>query len=138
MSALETHGTIDGLLAGESGLCLGELFSQAQIQPVREIFVRLLGKDVVASFEATTAAAAPAEAEAKPEKAEVKAEGAQSAPGAAKTDKEKRESVVGEKRKARMGMVDQIKLNETLEREASKDPVKRSKRATTSEVEVAD
>ena len=51
-SALETHGRIDQLMAGESGRPCGEILSASDLATVRAAFVRVLGEEVVRQFEA--------------------------------------------------------------------------------------
>ena len=101
LSALETHGAVDHLCAGESRLPLKDIMSSGQIAKVRAVFVGLLGADVVASFESVADTPdAPLSAPPSEVKPEVKKEDA---------SEEKQRSRTGEKRKARMAMVDEIK-----------------------------
>lgn len=101
LSALETHGAVDHLCAGESRLPLKDIMSSGQIAKVRAVFVGLLGADVVASFESVADTPdAPLLAPPSEVKPEVKKEDA---------SEEKQRSRTGEKRKARMAMVDEIK-----------------------------
>lgn len=101
LSALETHGAVDHLCAGESRLPLKEIMSPVQIAKVRAVFVGLLGADVVASFESVADTPdVPLSAPSSEVKPEVKKEDA---------SEEKQRSRTGEKRKARMAMVDEIK-----------------------------
>jgi len=76
LSALETHGTVGCLLAGESGLPIKDILEVAQVAHVRAVFARLLGEEVLRRFEATGEAN---EAEAAPS---ADADGSEAAPSA--------------------------------------------------------
>ena len=56
-SALETHGRIDQLMAGESGRPCGEILSASDLATVRAAFVRVLGEEVVRQRQQRAAAA---------------------------------------------------------------------------------
>ena len=106
LSALETHGAVDHLCAGESRLPLRDIMSPVQIAKVRAVFVGLLGADVVASFESVADTPdAPLSAPSSEVKPEVKEDASE----------EKQRSRTGEKRKARMAMVDEIKQTKQSE-----------------------
>lgn len=106
LSALETHGAVDHLCAGESRLPLRDIMSPVQIAKVRAVFVGLLGADVVASFESVADTPdAPLSAPSSEVKPEVKEDASE----------EKQRSRTGEKRKARMAMVDEIKRTKQSE-----------------------
>lgn len=136
LSALETHGTVGCLLAGESGLPIKDILEVAQVAHVRAVFARLLGEEVLRRFEATgeadEAEAAPSAevdgAEAAPS-AEAEAAGTTSAlraaAGPAKASSttsgtQQQESAVGPKRKARMAMVDELRAEEEKKPKKSK------------------
>ena len=107
LSALETHGSVSSLLAGESMLPLSEILEATQAAAVRAAFVRLLGEAVVSSFETTAEGgdsngSGPSGSAAAP----VKDEDAPSA----QPKLEAEASAVGQKRKARMALADGIKL----------------------------
>ena len=126
MSALETHGKVEGLLANESRLPIGEVLEPPVLEKVRAVFRRLVGAQTLERFDAagedeTPEANADAKAEAKVEaKAEAKAEGA-AGPSSAKASSSmtpeglgvkaglhEESKVVGQKRLARMAVVDDI------------------------------
>ncbi|EOD11612.1 hypothetical protein EMIHUDRAFT_465033 [Emiliania huxleyi CCMP1516] len=73
-SALETHGRIDQLMAGESGRPCGEILSASDLATVRAAFVRVLGEEVVRQFEAAGEEAGEAEVKSEEAKSEAKSE----------------------------------------------------------------
>ena len=109
LSALETHGSVSALLAGESMLPVCDIFEADQVAAVRAAFVRLLGEAVLSSFETADEAeeakcgGGPSGSTAAPLKAE-------EAPPSAPAKSEAESSAVGQKRKARMALADGIKL----------------------------
>ncbi len=124
LSALETHGAVDCLCAGESGLPLKDIMSPDQIAKVRAVFSGLLGADVVARFESAADADAPLAApssEVKPDVKQVASE-------------EKQRSLMGEKRKARMAMVDEMKRTEQSDAQEHLQSSKRAKSETLPEI----
>ena len=99
-SALETHGRIDQLMAGESGRPCGEILSASDLATVRAAFVRVLGEEVVRQFEAAGEEAGEAEVKSEEAKSEVKRE-VKAEAGKAEAGREA-ETVMDKKRKARM------------------------------------
>lgn len=135
LSALETYGSVDGLWAGESRLPIKDIFEPDKVMQVKKVFIRLVGPQVYASFAETVAAPAAAAAAAGPEvKREAEPEAKPEAEANAKTANvgmEERTSVVGQKRKARMEMVDALK--------AEQEALAKSQRATSAiEADVVD
>ena len=99
-SALETHGRIDQLMAGESGRPCGEILSASDLATVRAAFVRVLGEEVVRQFEAAGEEAGEAEVKSEEAKSEVKRE-VKAEAGKAEAGREA-ETSMDKKRKARM------------------------------------
>ena len=122
LSALETHGGVDYLRAGESDLPLKDIMPAEVITEVRATFLRLLGAEVVALFEATadeeerTAVTAPPPVPVKSE--------------AARAAEESQRSLAGAKRKTRMQMVDDLNQAKRDEVEAHKDADRRQRCST--------
>ena len=58
LSALETHGRVDALLANESTLPIGEVLEASKVEAVRAVFRRLVGAQTLEKMEATVAIAA--------------------------------------------------------------------------------
>ena len=52
LSALETHGRVESLLANESRLPIGDVLDAEQVAAVRAVFSKLLGKDTLQQMEA--------------------------------------------------------------------------------------
>ena len=50
LSALETHGSVEGLLAGESSATIGQVLDPSQLAAVRAVFKRLVGEETLARF----------------------------------------------------------------------------------------
>ena len=103
LSALETHGRVEELLANESRLPIGEVFELPQLSAVKAVFRRLVGAQVLSQFEAAGGDDEPdsnASAKATPsaEGISVKSEGGASG-----------SKVVGQKRLARMAAVDELR-----------------------------
>ena len=120
LSALETHGSVERLLAGESRSPLCEVEALASsVEKVRSVFVRLLGVEVVAEFHSTEAS--PIDA-TDPESS-ILAPLAQGAGGVKLEMSAEGKSAVGQKRKARMEMVDDLKQSTG----SSKEDCKRTK-----------
>jgi hypothetical protein len=103
LSALETHGTVGNLRGGESSAPCSEILPPESLDAARAVFVRLLGEETVRKFEDTEAVAS------KSQEAVVATDApGSSSGGTSKTDME-HESAVGQKRKARMAMADEVK-----------------------------
>lgn len=122
LSALETHGSVAGLRAGESDANAGDIFDAEVIQKARAVFVRAVGEETMRRFEDAESDSEPPEDDAKEEKpAASDAVKKEATPGASsssssKTSEKDVSEAVGKKRKARMAMADEIKA----EVEASK------------------
>ena len=128
LSALETHGSVENLLAGETDLPVHDIFEPMQMAAITAIFQRLVGAETLAAFAAADLKEAPAGAEGSSGTAactEVKSE---AAPEAAATSATKPETtavstsaadesrVVGSKRSARMALVDELTEKEAVEK----------------------
>ena len=105
LSALETHGRVDALLANESTLPIGEVFEASKLEAVRAVFRRLVGAQTLEKMEATV------------DDAEEKAAGGSSSLSVAtpvgegigvKVESMEGSKVVGKKRLARMEAADEI------------------------------
>ena len=117
LSAIETHGCVEAILAGESTLRIGSVLEPSALRAVRAAFVRLLGKEALERLESVsdpeddddaetggTAAADPAKMATQEKSTPAAAPNASS--GAVCEEQSK---VCGKKRVARMAMVDEIK-----------------------------
>ena len=105
LSALETHGRVDALLANESTLPIGEVLETSKLEAVRAVFRRLVGAQTLEKMEATV------------DDAEEKAAGGSSSLSVAtpvgegigvKVESMEGSKVVGKKRLARMEAADEI------------------------------
>ncbi len=117
LSALETHGTVGGLLAGTSGFPCAEVLPAEELAAVRRVFVKLLGEETVALMEKGGGDLEPkaeqgcqkAGSGVKTEEKGAEAIGTSRELGAVKSEVGEEPSCkVGDKRKARMQMVDKI------------------------------
>ena len=131
LSALETHGSVEGILAGESDAPIGDIFEPEQLAAVLAVFKRLVGAETLAKFATASAAAdeassdtsdPPPDEESEEEvvetdvKTDVKAEAppAMSAKKAGKakaviTTESAEATKESKKRAARMALVDELK-----------------------------
>lgn len=120
LSALETHGAVENLLAGESGLPCGDCLDPADLAAVKTVFTRLVGAETLRQFELSAKAEPETKVEAKAEAAAaVKAEPTKTTPpGKAEAEEAAamvgEGSKVGEKRKARMELNDAIKADDAV------------------------
>ena len=141
LSALETHGSVDGILAGESDSPIGDILQPEQLEAVLAVFKRLVGAETLAKFSAAEEEAVSddsdpppdeeSDEEAKSVKSEVKAEAppavsAKKAGRAKAVDAESAEATKeSKKRVARMALVDELKT----QAEGAQAAEKASKRA---------
>lgn len=141
LSALETYGSPNNLLAGESdGITIGEVLPPDQLKAARDVFTRLVGTDVLAQFEAAddeSSSGSPNEADDEPTpevKAQVekddtavkgeasnsKARASTSASSSNATGQQE-SLMVSKKRKARMELVDDLKVIDDAKKMRSAD-----------------
>ena len=131
LSALETHGTVRNLQAGESSAPAGEVFEEEILVKAERLFVRLLGAETVKRFEdAEKQAAADARADdqsdsdvSEPpddEEEEVPAPDSNKMTPSASSSKSVLEEskAVGKKRLARMALADEIKATQQANKAA--------------------
>ena len=108
LSALETHGSVGSLRAGESEQTLSVIFEPEALAHVRKVFAHLVGEDTLRAMEGA-GADDDEPADAKPAlKAKTPAAGEGSSSGACAEEADE-SKVVGKKRLARMEAVDVIK-----------------------------
>ena len=143
LSALETHGSVEGLLAGESSATISQVLDPDQLAAVRAVFKRIVGEETLARF-----AAAEKEAEDDGDSSpppdddddedDDDEEEAMRAPNSAKKEAKPRmpsggasssgmSEVVSSKRAARMALVDELRV----EVEASEKAAKKAKHEST-------
>ena len=119
LSAIETHGSVGNLLAGESQAACSEIMTPEELAKVREVFTKLIGKEELERLESAGAGFSPTDGAPSMEPAAesgAKAETPAASASAAETSKAKSEaaepteaSCVGAKRKARMALVDDMR-----------------------------
>lgn len=112
LSALETHGQVDKLLANENlSVSIGEVLDAAALRMVTATFERLLGKGVLAMFAAPGASDASALQVEHTAAVAAASSTASSTPGepTKATAGEEASLMVGVKRKARMAIVDEFR-----------------------------
>ena len=133
LSALETHGAVENLLANESPLPIGEVLDIEVLDKVKAVFRKLVGEDTLQRF---AAMAAEPDEEVKAEvKSDVKTDDVKTE---VKSER-KSEAVIeksggkklGAKRLARMEAVDEVK------QQAAKKPKKSPKKSSAVEEQEA-
>lgn len=146
LSALETHGSVEGLLAGESSATIGQVLDPSQLAAVRAVFKRLVGEETLARFAAAEKEAEDdgdsspppddddeeeEEEETKPfdlpvpKSASAKKEVKPRMPAAGASSSSDMSEVMSSKRAARMALVDELRV----EVEASEKAEKAAKKA---------
>ena len=121
LSAIETHGSVDNLLGGESQAPCSEIMPPEELAKVRAHFTKLIGKEELHRLESAGADFSPTDGAPGMEPAlesGAKAETPDAPASGAETSKAKSEpteptepteaSCVGAKRKARMALVDDM------------------------------
>jgi hypothetical protein len=98
LSALETHGSVEQLRAGESDAPCGELLEPAQLKAAKVVFARLVGEDTLRQFE-SAGDAEPVKVEAAAAVVQTQETPGKQPVGSAPDEESKR---IGQKRKARM------------------------------------
>ena len=59
LSAIETHGSVGNLLAGESQAACSEIMTPEELAKVREVFTKLIGKEELERLESAGAGFSP-------------------------------------------------------------------------------
>ena len=145
LSALETHGSVEALLAGESSATIGNILEPEQLEAVRAVFKRLVGAETLARFAVANAADDDGDVSSPPpdddeDEDEEEAHEEEAKPlDAAKSSGTKKEPTApgpsssggsevasNKKRKARMALVDELK-REAAEAAAAEKAEKKAK-----------
>ena len=123
LSAIETHGSVDNLLGGESQAPCSEVMTPEDLARVRATFTKLIGKEELHRLESAGACFSPtdgapgmepaAESGAKAETPEAPASGAETSKAKSEATEATEASCVGAKRKARMALVDDMVATRT-------------------------
>ena len=88
LSAIETHGSVGNLLAGESQAPLSEIMTPEELAKVREVFTKLIGKEELERLESAGAGFSPTDGAPSMEPAAESAKAETAAAEAAKAEAE--------------------------------------------------
>jgi len=124
LSAIETHGSVDNLLGGESQAPCSEIMTPEELAQVRATFTKLIGKEELHRLESAGADFSPTDGApgvetrhpdhaGQSETPDASASGAEKSKAKSEPTEPTEASCVGAKRKARMALVDDMVATRT-------------------------